>query len=411
MSSRFPALLLSGTALLATTLPAFAIEPKAVADALVAVLAVGNATEGEYDEAVLEGGDVVIRGLRLIRGDNAAGSPAEGESAAAPEAEADAPDTAEAKAASDDEGTIAFAETRIENPTEGGAGIFDSPRIAFNGGTIEGKSSGTIGGATLVEVSVLDPETIKGDEPGKGLLFRTAEMTDLSIKPEDKPTPITIGRMFMETGDVVDNVPQTNKGTVENITLPPEVFAESAMGPQTIGYGPVVLGLAWDGSRDLAADTINVRDFTVSMQDGGEFSMAAILGKLPAANTMNDADASSKASQVEVHTITLRYDDNSLAGRILDYLAKQQGIERQAYADQIAAALPFMLAALNNPEFQNEVAGAVGAFLKDPQSLTIKIEPAAPVSASEIIGLAGSAPGTLPDRLNASVTANTAETP
>jgi hypothetical protein len=133
--------------------------------------------------------------------------------------------------------------------------------------------------------------------------------------------------------------------------------------------------MTWDGSRDIAANTVNVRDFTLTMENGGAFSMAAILGKLPAASAMNDPDASAKASQVEIHTITLRYDDMSLAGRVLDYLAQQQGITRQAYADQITAALPFMLAALNNAEFQNQVSGALGTFLKDPKSLTLKIEP------------------------------------
>jgi hypothetical protein len=55
------------------------------------------------------------------------------------------------------------------------------------------------------------------------------------------------------------------------------------------------------------------------------------------------------------------------------------------------------------------VAGAVGAFLKDPKSLTVKLQPEAPISSNEIMGIATTAPQTLPDRLNASITANTAE--
>ena len=86
---------------------------------------------------------------------------------------------------------------------------------------------------------------------------------------------------------------------------------------------------------------------------------------------------------------------------------KQQGLTREDYAKQIAGALPFLLAALNNQAFQNKVAGALGAFLQDPKSLTIKLAPASPVTGGEIMALAGTAPQTLPDRLNASVTANT----
>jgi hypothetical protein len=61
-------------------------------------------------------------------------------------------------------------------------------------------------------VSVLDPKTVNGTEPGKGLLYGTAEVTSISLKPDDQPTPVTVGRIFMESGDVVDNVPNPARG-------------------------------------------------------------------------------------------------------------------------------------------------------------------------------------------------------
>jgi hypothetical protein len=145
------------------------------------------------------------------------------------------------------------------------------------------------------------------------------------------------------------------------------------------------------------------------MQDGGDLSVTGVVGNVPPPTALNDPNASEKASAIELHTLTVRYDDKSLAGRVLDFLAKQQGISREEYAQQIAGALPFLLASLNNPAFQNEVASAIGTFLQDPKSLTVKMQPESPVSGSEIMGIAGSAPQTLPDRLKASITANTPE--
>jgi hypothetical protein len=110
-----------------------------------------------------------------------------------------------------------------------------------------------------------------------------------------------------------------------------------------------------------------------------------------------------------VHNLTVRYDDNSLAGRVLDFMAQQQGVTREDYAKQITAALPFLLMALNNPAFQDEVAKAVSGFLQDPKSLTIEIAPEAPVSGEDLIALAKTEPGAIPDKLNASVTANSPE--
>jgi hypothetical protein len=254
---------------------------------------------------------------------------------------------------------------------------------------------------------VLDPAKVAGKAPGKGVLFQTAEATDLRLARSGEPGEITVARVFMEVGNVVDNVPQDSKGVVEDITIPPEFFAGAQFSPQTLGYEKLVVDITWEGSRDVAAKTLTVRDFTLRIQDGGDLTFTGILGNLPEPTVLNDADAPDKATSAQVHTISVHYQEASLVGRVLDWMAKQQGISRADYANQISAALPFLLAAVNNPEFQNELSGAVGTFLKDPQSFTLKIEPEAPVSGEEIMSIAKSAPQTLPDRLNASVTANT----
>jgi hypothetical protein len=379
MSSRLSAALLSATASVALSFPAAALEPEAAAQALATALAGGSNAKVTFDGATQSGDDIVVSGLTV--------------------------------ADSQGDGIVRFAETIIENPTEGGTGIFDSPRIAFNNGAVSGESTGSIGSAALTEVSVLDPATVPGKAPGKGVLFKTAEATDIKLARKDQPGELTVARVFTEVGNVVDNLPQDSKGSVEDVTVPPEFFAGADFTPQSLGYDKLVLDVTWDGSRDVAAKTMTVRDFTVSIQEGGELSFQGVMGNLPDPTVLNDADAPAKANDVEVHTVTVRYEEESLAGRILDWMAQKQGITRADYANQIAAALPFLLAAVNNPEFRNELAGAVGTFLKDPQSLTLKIEPPAPISGEEIMKIAGSAPQSLPDRLNASVTANTPNTP
>ena len=377
MPSRAVALFLSGVALVAVTLPAGAIEAEPAAQALAAALTGDSKAKVSFDSARDEGGNIRIEGLSVADGDG--------------------------------DGTVRFANAVIQAPTEGGNGIFETPSITFSDGAISGKSKGSIAAATLTGVTVLDPEEVKETGPGKGLLFATAEARDLKIARNNQPGEVTVARVFVEVRNVVDNVPQDSRGTVEDIILPPEFFAEGKFKPQAIGYDKLTLDVSWDGLRDLAAKTMTIRDFKLSLQDGGDFSVTGIMGNLPEPSQLNDPNASSKAGATEVHTMTIRYDDKSLAGRVMDMLAAQQGITREAYAEQIAGAMPFLLAALNNPEFQNEVAGALGAFLKDPQSLTLKLEPTAPVSGQDIMGIMQSSPQTLPDKLNASVTANTAE--
>ncbi len=111
-------------------------------------------------------------------------------------------------------------------------------------------------------------------------------------------------------------------------------------------------------------------------------------------------------SQMSVQALTIRYSDDSLAGKILDAAAAQQGATREQYAQQLTGALPFFLSMIQHPEFQNKVATAVGQFLSDPQSLTVSIQPERPISGAELFDLVQTAPQTLPDVLGASIEAN-----
>ena len=98
--------------------------------------------------------------------------------------------------------------------------------------------------------------------------------------------------------NVVDNIPQDSKGSVEGITLPPAVFPPAAeFTPQTIGYDKLVLDVSWDGSRDAATQTMTIRDLTLGIQDGGDLSIEGVIGKVPGAHTLNDPTAAAKVSR------------------------------------------------------------------------------------------------------------------
>lgn len=377
MSSRSFAVLLAGTALfLYNSIPAAAIEPDAAAKALGAALVKGSNVEATYDSAEMDGENIVISGFTVAR-------------------------------KSENE-TVTFEEVTITSPTEGDKGVFQSPEIDFTGGTIAGETSGSIGDAAITGVTVLDAAQTSGGV-AETILFETAEANNLQITPKDQPGIVTIARLYVETSNLVDGVPQDSKGSVEGITIPPEVFPETGFKPDTFGYDKLVLDVNWDGSRDLAAKTATINEFTLSIQDGGDLSISGVIGELPDPRTLNDPSAAGNVSKTKVHELTIRYDDNSLAGRVLDFLAQQQGLARADYAKQISDALPFLLIAINNPAFQEQVATAISSFLQDPKSLTIEIAPDEPVSGDDLMALAKTDPGKIPDTLNASVTANSAE--
>jgi hypothetical protein len=358
-------------------LPAHAIGPDEVAKALGAALVKGANVEATYDAARAEGDSVVVDGLTISR--------------------------------LSVEQTLRFDKVVVASPTEGGSGVFESPQISFAGGTLSGKSKGTIDAATITDAVVLDASKLADDAIGESILFSTAEVNGVHVSREAEPGTVSIERIELASGNVVDNLAQDSKGRAENITLSPDLFPGGAFTPASIGYSNLALDVSWDSTRDIHAKTMTIRDFTVDVRDGGELSIKGVVGNLPDPRALNDPGAVSKASSAEVHQLTVRYKDNSLAGRILDALAKRQGISREEYTQQLTSALPFLLLTLNNPAFQAQVTTAVKGFLKDPQSLTISLDPDAPVSGTDILSLLRTNPATVPDRLKASVSANTSE--
>jgi hypothetical protein len=79
--------------------------------------------------------------------------------------------------------------------------------------------------------------------------------------------------------------------------------------------------------------------------------------------------------QLTFNSTSIRYDDDSLTNKVLDYVGKQQGMSAKDIANQVKAIIPFGMAQLQNPELTAQVSAAVGKFLDDPQSLEISAEP------------------------------------
>ncbi len=110
--------------------------------------------------------------------------------------------------------------------------------------------------------------------------------------------------------------------------------------------------------------------------------------------------------QLTLNGATVRFEDASLTGKVLDYVAAQQGSKPKDVANQVKAILPFLLAQLNDVQLMKSVSGAVGTFLDAPKSLEIKAAPAEPVPFALIAAGAIMSPKDLPKTLGVTVTAN-----
>jgi hypothetical protein len=110
--------------------------------------------------------------------------------------------------------------------------------------------------------------------------------------------------------------------------------------------------------------------------------------------------------QLNFVSMSIRFDDASITGKVLDYAAKQAGQDRAAIINQTKGVLPFALAQLQDPDFATKVTEAASAYLDNPKSLEIKAAPAAPVPFAMLMATGSTAPQALIKQLNVTVTAN-----
>ena len=83
--------------------------------------------------------------------------------------------------------------------------------------------------------------------------------------------------------------------------------------------------------------------------------------------------------QLKVGNINIRYEDNSLVNRVLDYYAKQNTVTRDDFIKQILESWSLIGAKVDDPEFIKSTSEQIEIFLHNPKSLSISATPEAAV--------------------------------
>ncbi len=244
--------------------------------------------------------------------------------------------------------------------------------------------------------------------------FETVTAEDLVVEAPDQP-PFSIDLIEIEASDYVDGIARSGSFEISGIRLDvDEVASEEPAAQQLkdLGYEEVVLGISGAGTWDDQAGTASLDDLTIAGENMGSVSLSAILGGFTpeVVESLQATEPSPEVmGQITLQEAAISFEDASITGKLLDMQAGQMGADRATFVEQISAALPLMLSAVGNPGFQEKLATAASAFLKDPQNITISIAPSQPIDLMTLMMTGQTAPQTLPDVLNAEVTANEPE--
>lgn len=262
---------------------------------------------------------------------------------------------------------------------------------------------------------------------GSMMMYKSAELENLTVKVADK-TAFSVDGVAVQITPPADGKAMEFSATTEkfnaDLTLVDDAKSKEAI--EALGYqnisGNIDIGGTWqpsDGKMDLSKYDISVENAgTLGMTFGlGGYtvdfvkSMQEMQKKMAAQPEGADNSAQGMAllgllQQLSFNSASVRFDDDSLTGKVLEYVGKQQGMSGKDIANQAKAIVPFGMAQLNNPELTAEVTAAVSKYLDDPKSLEISAEPPAAVPFALIMAGAMSNPLDLPKTLGVHVRAN-----
>lgn len=101
----------------------------------------------------------------------------------------------------------------------------------------------------------------------------------------------------------------------------------------------------------------------------------------------------------------IRFDDDSVTNKVLDFIAEEEGLSRKGLISSIVGILPEMVGPLGIPDLQAKISDALVTFLLDPQNIEISATPAEPVPFLALMAVSQN-PSIANELLNIDVKAN-----
>ncbi|MEP7455088.1 hypothetical protein [Phyllobacterium sp. SB3] len=268
-------------------------------------------------------------------------------------------------------------------------GSMTIPDISFSP---EGDDKGKV----TVEGIALEGITLPAEgatEPlAKILQYEKAEVKHIGVNAKGKDVFLADGitatiSPLTETSPVAftTNV-ESFKADLSDVEDPKTKEALTALGYQTLS-GKIDVNGTWnvpDGRLNIEKmDFITNDAGTLGIKlDISGYTLDFIKGLQEATKNMEGKpdDAQGMAmlglmQQLSFTGASVRFEDDSVTYKALDYVAQQQGAKRGDLINQAKAIVPMAAAQLGDAEFAQTLGTAVGAYLDDPKTIEIKAAP------------------------------------
>ena len=370
--------------------------PDAVGQALTAAVAATGETKLTYGSASGSGDDVTLTDVKLTRAEPAAAT-------AAPAATAGA-----TPAAPPSVGTVSIPALVFSGVADRAGGGFTAAHLAFDKGSTVARGE-TIAWASGSVDDVVIPSAAEVTARAKVQPFDKFSLAGITVSGAHLAEPITIDAVSGTIGNLTGATPAAVHWEAHAIKLDSALLANSFLGAfiSLLDYKSVTADVVFDGTWDTTADSVTLTSLAVSAPEMGKVTVSGKVSGFSARRLSDPAAAKEARAGAALDGVTVRFDNAGFVEHMLDMQAQMLGGTRDDVRTQLTtAALPFFLGFVKNAAFRDSAQQAIGAFLATPHSLTITSAAPAPVPLGEAMRSALHAPGTIPDLLGLTITAN-----
>ncbi len=190
---------------------------------------------------------------------------------------------------------------------------------------------------------------------------------------------ITVDTVELRDLDAANDVPERVDLAVRGI----EATLDAAASPVAdflvlLGYDSVRVDLDYAYVFDPAANILRVDGVRVAAAEMGTIAISAELGGVPPEAMTDPALAAMAEDEATLRRLELRYEDASLADRLLAMAAEDEGLSTEEMRGQLIEAIQ-LEARTAKDRLTKEVLKAIEAFLAKPGTLRVVAEPPEPV--------------------------------
>ncbi len=392
--------LVSTVSVLALCEAALAVDPQAFADRLEAHYSTPDFTV-TLDEGVEEGANLVYPGITFSTSSGGGAEPTHFETELTFTNVAQSEDggfTAESLTLSDievsqDGGQLTLADIRLTDIVLPGGEAEAEAMLRTVGGLFTGAMSFSQDGTEVVSFESFSAEnSFDPDQMSESLasIASSMEVTGLSVDLSSLEAEATA---FISALGI-----EALAGTITGET-------NWSLADGRMDISSFAIALEELGTLDLAFD---MSGYTPALLDQMTAQQEAAMDPSMTQQQREAAQAAAglaMLSQLSLNGFSVSFADDSLTENLIAFMASQQNMAPEAMREGLKMLAVQSVQALGSPELTAMVTDAVGAFLDDPQSLTITARPGQPINFMQLAAVAAQ-PAALVEALGLSITAN-----